>query len=297
MSKVYGIVQEKIVKEIEEAIKNHGTAPWRKPWVGGLPKNYITKKPYRGINLLLLEGGSYLTFNQIQDLQKKNPKIKLRKGSKSHIVVFWKFTEKEIENESGDIEIENYPIFRYYNVFKASDVDGLVDDSGSFGTEPLAEAEKIVEAYKTQILINIIPSDSAYYVPATDSIVVPKLNQFKESAEFYATLFHEMIHSTGHKNRLGRFNGTADETSFGSESYSKEELIAEIGSNMILGELGIENPLQHENSISYLYGWLRKIKEDVNLITIAAQKAQHATDYILQIADKIEKEKKELVTA
>jgi antirestriction protein ArdC len=288
MSKVYQIVQEKIVKEIEEAIKNHGTTPWRKPWNGGVPKNFITKKPYRGINRLLLSGGSYLTFKQIQDLQKKNKDIKLKKGSKSEIVVFWKFTEKEVENERGEKEVESYPIFRYYNVFHVGDVIGLEDDTEKFNNNQIENAEKVVESYKQEIEIEIKASDEAYYVPALDKIVAPTIKQYKQVEEFYSTLFHEMIHSTGHKNRLNRFKGNE---SFGSENYSKEELVAEIGSNMILGELGIENPKQHENSIAYLYGWLKAIKEDVMLITMAAQNAQKAADYIISKANiKIEQQ-------
>lgn len=278
MSKVYEIVQDKIIKEIEEAIANGGTAPWRKPWKGGIPKNFISKKPYRGINLLLLDGGSYITFNQIKDLQKKNPEIKLKKGSKSHMIVFWNFVEKE--NDDG--EEEKIPFLKYYRVFAVSDVEGIKEEEINFEHEPIEDAEKLVEAYKVEVPINVQKgSGRAYYTPALDKITVPDKSQFPELEEYYSTLFHEMVHSTGHTSRLNRFTND-DQTIFGSESYSKEELVAEVGSNMILAILGIENEEQQENSISYLYGWLTKIKEDPKLIVHAAQQAQKAADFILE---------------
>lgn len=104
MSKVYEYVQQKIIDAIEVAIEEGGTVPWRKPWKNGVPRNYITKDPYRGINLLLLDGGSYLTYKQLQDLRKKDKNIKLRKGSKQHPVYFWKVVDKssdESEEENG----------------------------------------------------------------------------------------------------------------------------------------------------------------------------------------------------
>jgi antirestriction protein ArdC len=281
MSKVYQIVQEKIIKEIEDAIQNGRTTPWRKPWKGGIPKNYVTKKPYRGINLLLLDGGNYLTFNQIQDLNKKNPEVKLKKGSKSHMVAFWKFVEKK--NEDG--EEESYPVFRYYRVFSAADVEGIEEEQMNFHHNPNEQAENLIQSYKSEVKIRIHKgSNRAYYTPTLDIITMPDLSQFREVEEYYSTIFHEMVHSTGHNIRLNRFTND-DQSVFGSESYSKEELVAEIGSNMILSVLGIENEKQHQNSISYLYGWLSEIKKDPKLIIYAAQHAQKAADYILEFQE------------
>jgi antirestriction protein ArdC len=283
MSKVYEIVQDKIIKEIEEAIANGGTtAPWRKPWKGGMPKNYISKKPYRGINLMLLDGGYYITFKQIQELQKKNPDIKLRKGSKSHMVVFWNFIEKE--NDDG--EEEKIPFLRYYKVFHTSDVDGILQEQVEiFEHEPIERAEKLVDAYKEECPISIRTSNRASYSPSADRIVAPTIKQYEQVEEYYSTLFHEIVHSTGHQSRLKRFTGDARETKFGSKSYSKEELVAEIGANMVLSTLGIENDKQHENSIAYLYGWLTKLKSEPKMIIMAAQQAQKAADFILKFEE------------
>lgn len=297
MSKVYEIVQDKIIKAMEEAIENGGTAPWRKPWVGGIPKNYLTKKHYRGINLLLLGGGSYLTLKQIKELAKKDPKIKLKKGSKSEMVVFWSFVDKK-DKEKDSEEDNSYAILRYYKVFHISNVEGIEEEETQvFEHEPIDRAELLLNKYKEEVSISVQKSNKAYYVPALDKIVLPELNQFERSEEFYSTAFHEIVHSTGHESRLSRFH-SSDQVNFGSDSYSKEELVAEIGSNMILSSLCIENEQQQENSVSYLYGWLKAIKKDPKLITLASQKAQKAADYILAFIEEKEKEKeKELEEA
>ena len=88
-----------------------------------------------------------------------------------------------------------------------------------------------------------------------------------------------MIHSTGHKSRLDRL---ASNFSFGDHNYSKEELVAEIGSSMLCAEFNIETKGTIQNSTAYLYGWLSAIKQDITLITNAAQAAQKACDYILE---------------
>ena len=288
MSKVYEYVQDRIIRALEEAIENGGPAPWRKPWKGGMPKNYITKIPYQGINLLLLEGGSYLTFKQIQELQRKNPEVKLKKGSKSYKIYFWKPVERGEDEESEKDREKDRPnfIFRYYNVFHASDVDGIADDTADFINDPIESAERVVSAYKRECQINIkVGSDRAYYNPTLDSITVPSINQYENVTEYYSTVFHEMIHSTGHITRLKIFEDAPGQTIFGSESYSKEELVAEIGANMILSMLGIEDQNQQKNSVSYLHNWLCRIKEDRGLIISASQHAHKASDFILNFIE------------
>lgn len=275
---VYKIVQQKIIERLEEAIENGGVAPWRKPWNSPAPKNYITKKEYRGINYILLEGGSYLTFKQIKDLQKKNKEIKLKKGSKSSLVVYWNFIKKEDE-EGNEKE---FPLLKYYNVFSIKDVEGLEEENVErHNHEPIETAEELVNYYRSEVPIyDKTVSDRAFYSIVKDTITMPKLSQFKDREEFYATLFHEMIHSTGNKKRFKRFEAGSD-MAFGSESYSKEELVAEIGSNMLMSKLQIDSPDNGENSTAYLLGWLNQIREDLTLITFASQQAQKACDYIL----------------
>lgn len=282
MSKVYEIVQTRIIEQLEEAIENGGTAPWRKPWKGGIPRNYITKKAYRGINLMMLEGGSYLTFNQIKDLQKKNPKVKLKKGSKSHMIFFWSFPS---EPENEEEEERRGPIFKFYRVFSIRDVEELEEEQIFFETDPVEQAENLLKEYGKECRIsNVTGGGRAYYSANSDSITLPSIKQFENVNEYYSTAFHEIIHSTGHESRLNRFNNT-DQFQFGSESYSKEELVAEIGSNMLLAMIGIEDDSQQENSVSYLHSWLSKIKEDTSLILYASQRAQKASDFVLEVIE------------
>lgn len=294
MSKVYQYVQQSIIKRIEDAIEKGEKLPWQKPWNGKKHVNYVTRHQYRGINLLLLpEADEYITFRQIQDLQKKNPEIRLKKGSKSHMVVYWSFNnkrkKKKIDENTGEevvvdtLEYYEAPIFRYYNVFSINDVEGLETKFSGMDYEHngVDEAEKLIVDYKKEldILINH-GQDRAYYSISGDYISIPDKSQFDNVLEFYSTIFHEMVHSTGHPKRLKRFK-EGEFYKFGSESYSEEELVAEIGANMLMGELGIYDESAFDNSIAYMQGWLQAIKNDVRFITIAAQRAQKATDYIL----------------
>ena len=144
------------------------------------------------------------------------------------MVVFWKWLEQEDE-ETG--EVKEIPFLRYYNVFHIDQCEGLKPRHA----EPLPQtanadqkAETIICDYlKTSgVKLDHIEGDRAFYRPATDSITLPLLAQFSETAEYYSTAFHELTHSTGHASRLNRLEKVAF---FGSEAYSKEELVAEIG--------------------------------------------------------------------
>lgn len=268
--KIYEMVTDRIIKELEK-----GVVPWRRPWVVNAAVNWTTQKPYRGINTLLLPPGEYATFKQVSEAGGK-----VKKGERGHIVVFWRWIEKEDE-ETG--EKEKIPFLRYYKVFEINtQCEGLESKRKElhFDHDPIAEAEKIVEGYRDRPEIRY-QSGRAYYVPALDFISVPPLNDYPKVEEFYSTLFHEMVHSTGHKNRLGR-PGIETAAEFGSETYSKEELVAEIGTAMLCAMCGIDNSTI-ENSAAYIGGWLQKLKNDPRLIIRAAGQAQKAADYILGV--------------
>lgn len=279
--KVYKIIQERFITAIQDVIDGKETLlPWQKPWEGSMPRNYVTGKIYSGVNLLLLEGGEWLTFNQIKELSKKDKSIKLKKGSKANKIIFWKMWEKKEDNE----EIKTIPMLRYYNVFNINDVDGLESKLPEREeVENNEEIEDIIKDYKTRenLSIKFIDgSNRAYYSPSKDEVVMPLINQFQSTSHYYATFFHEIAHSTGHKDRLGRFNSN-EITHFGSENYSKEELIAEISAQMTLGRLNIQDEAIYDNSLVYVNGWMKAIKEDVGLIITASSQAQKATDYVL----------------
>jgi len=269
--KVYEIVTEKMIERLEK-----GDIPWRRPWVGEGAVSWAEQRPYRGINALLLEPGEYATFNQIS---KNGGKVK--KGQKGHLVVFWKWIEIEEEDEeTGETTKKNIPFLRYYKVFEInSQVEGLDSKrkEEKFEHDPIEQAEKVVELYSDKPPIKKAPG-RAFYRPSSDEVSVPDIEDFPHPDEYYSVLFHELVHSTGHEDRLNRVG--IKEASFGSEVYSKEELIAEIGAAMLCGVTGISNERNQENSAAYLRSWISKLKDDSRLIVQAAAQAQKAADWV-----------------
>lgn len=276
---VYGIVTEKILKALEE-----GTVPWQKPWIGSdRAINYVTRKPYKGINTLLLDQpGEYLTFKQCTTLGGK-----IKKGEKSSMIVFFTFSEHKEKDANGEDKITSFPVLKYYNVFHISQCEGIESklEPPSPEANPLEEGEAIIDGYVTRGGVRfeaVKGSDRAFYRPSEDRVIVPHISQYKLIAEYYSTSFHELTHSTGHSSRLKRFGEKNDGVAaFGNEVYSKEELIAEIGSSMLMSIAGIERPETFQNSASYLQSWLNVLKGDKRLIVTAANAAQKAVDLIL----------------
>ena len=275
---VYKYVTERIIAELEK-----GVIPWKKPWKGQKAINYVSRKEYQGINTLLLPfPGEYLTFNQIRKLGGK-----VKKGEKSSMIVFYKFIEKK--DKDGEV-LETFPLLKYFNVFHLSQTEGIDTKLEDFKTkndnEIIEDAEKVMAKYVKREgiqLKNMLGSDRAYYSQSEDKIVLPDLKQFVNSHEYYSTAFHEMTHSTGHKSRLDRFKDT-ESYKFGSESYSKEELIAEVGSAMLCNHVGVEIPETFENSVAYIQSWIKvlKDKDNARLVTTAASAAQRAVNFVLE---------------
>lgn len=273
---VYEMVTERIIAELEK-----GVIPWKKPWTGVRSGafNRISKKPYSIINQILLKhAGEYATFKQWSELGGH-----IRKGEKSEMVVFWKIFEKEETNEeTGEKEVKKIPMLRYYNVFHISQVEGVEPLVMPFAeVEPIEEADKIITEYveREHITFDECASNEAFYSPSRDRVVVPMKEQYTNINEYYSTTFHELTHSTGHKNRLDRLHTAAD-AAFGSETYSKEELVAEIGSASIMNLLGIETPQTFKNSAAYIKNWLSVLKNDNKFIVSASSKAEKAVNYI-----------------
>ena len=269
---IYAEITNRIISEMES-----GIIPWAKPWVAsGGCVSYATGKPYSLLNQMLLgRPGEYATFKQVQQAGGY-----VRKGEKAHMVVFWKWVEKEDE-ETGDVK--EIPFLRYYNVFHIDQCEGLK----ARHAEPLPQtanadqkAEAIICDYlKTSgVKLNHEQGDRAFYRPSDDSITLPLLAQFKETAEYNSTVFHELIHSTGHAKRLNRIAGTAF---FGSEAYSKEELVAEIGASALVHAAGLETPDSFRNNVGYIQNWLRVLRNDRKVIVSASGRADKAVSYIL----------------
>lgn len=272
-TKSYERITERIVGLLEQ-----GTVPWHMPWQvkTGLPRNLVTKKPYRGINPFLLMAAGYesphwLTFRQAIQLGGS-----VRKGEKACPVVFWKHLEVT-GKESG--EIVKIPLLRLYYVFNVAQCEGLKN-------APAAEADTFVVTQAAEIVADMPQQPvikhgmkQAYYAPSSDIVGMPERKRFNTEDGYHATLFHELVHSTGHEKRLKRQSIT-ERNGFGSDPYCKEELIAELGSAFLCGHAGIvERTI--DNSAAYLEGWLKQLKQDKTLIVYAAAQAQKAADFIL----------------
>ena len=277
---IYQIVNDKIIEQLKK-----GVIPWRKPWKqAGVPSNFISKKAYRGINVFLLACAGYsspywLSFKQCAGLGGQ-----VRKGEKSTLVIYWKILESWKEDVNGKKQLKKVPLLRYYNVFNVEQCEGLklpavVEGGEKLDFQPIELAEAVRDGYLDAPDYQEL-ENSAYYSPARDLVNLPRKENFKSIPAYYATLFHELVHSTGHGDRLSR-EGFLDGASFGSEKYSKEELVAEFGASFLCGLCGIESEL--ENSASYISGWMQKINENEKWLVTSATQAQKAVEYMLGV--------------
>lgn len=280
-TKVYDVINSRIMELLEQ-----GTVPWRKTWnaASNQPKNLISKKEYRGINIFILACQEYsspwfLTFNQCRS---KGGHV--RKGEKSTPVIFWKWLDKRDAGSDDDETVTvngKIPMLRYYSVFNLQQTEGIEHPPSPETTvtpfTTIERAEQIVANMPLRPDIHYGGNQPAYS-PVLDYVKVPVREAFESPEEFYATSYHELIHSTGHARRIGR-KGILEPSFFGSHEYSKEELVAEMGAAFLCGHAGIERTI--ENSAAYIQGWLKALKNDKKLLIMAASQAQKASDYIL----------------
>lgn len=272
---VYQMVTDRIIAMLEQ-----GEIPWDRPWTGA--SRWAIKrasgKPYSLLNQMLLGNpGEYLSFNECKKLGGK-----IRKGAKANIVVFWKLLDKP-EEKDGKITVRQIPFLKYMNVFHIDDCEGIEPkhyDETLRDFNPIDKAEEVIDGYATRsgITLEHVKQGRAYYSPEADKVVLPIKEQFTGEAGYYGTAFHELTHSTGHKSRLDRI--IAGSFSFGDETYSKEELVAEIGSASILNMLGIETDDSIRNNAAYIQSWIKALRNDKKLIVSAASKAGKAVEMI-----------------
>lgn len=299
------IVTDRIIEQLEA-----GTAPWRKPWkvVPGLgaSANVVSKRPYRGINVLLtgmqmFDEPWWITKKQAHQ---KGLRIADDQFRKSTLVVLWKPIEKAcLPDAPGAVWSTNGPIprwvqrsmlLRYYDVWNITQLDEYAGDPLLGGLVPTpTEAPEVERNATAEVVIHDYchddgpdfkcgNSNDAYYAVRGDFVVVPDRSQFKEIARFYGVAFHELGHSTGHKDRLDRKELHGVDSTFGSEPYAREELVAEITAAMCCARLGMDPAF--EQSSAYVGHWLRTLNDDRSLIIGAAQAAQKATDLIFHTA-------------
>jgi antirestriction protein ArdC len=263
-------LHQNITDGIIAAIEEKGTLPWVRPWTSaGRPRNGISQKPYSGINHLLLsiagaQFGSqeWFTFNQARDAGGT-----VKKGSVGYKIVFWNIIKKE-DAMGGE---ETFPLLRYFTVFNRDQIDGLpAPKVAERSFTPLDEVESFVAATGASIAHG---GDRAFYSLATDSITLPNRTSFVSETAYYATLFHELVHWTGHKSRLDRPLANR----FGSPEYAEEELVAELGAAFLCAECGVDGQTQHPE---YIASWLTALKNDKRFIFKAASAAKKAVGFV-----------------
>ncbi|MCW3111494.1 MAG: hypothetical protein JWQ09_6000 [Segetibacter sp.] len=277
---VYQMVTDRIIKLLEA-----GTVPWQKPWTdAGVPMNLISKRPYRGINLWLLlslnyERNLFLTWDQLKKIGGS-----VNVGEHGHIVVFWKNVKKQPEELDKKENPKTVPMLRYYKVFNISQVrdvpSTMIEPLVKLEHESLLECESIIQAMPDCPIIKH-KEQKAFYHIGDDFINMPSKKSFKRIEAYYSTLFHELVHSTGSEKRLGR-KSIMDMAEFGSEPYSLEELIAELGAAYLCSFTGILEKEIH-NSAGYIDGWLGKLKNDKRFVVQASGQAQKAVDMVMDV--------------
>ena len=289
---VYNKITNIIIEQLES-----GKIPWENPNIQGIRvQNLITGHRYTGVNTLILQMSDtpfFMTFKQA-----KNIKASIKKGAKSFPVVYWNITTKTVEDEeTGEEEERTFFILKYYNVFKITDIENLPE-------RLIAKAEKILVDNKTisscdeilnnypnsPAIKNFIPTwfnDSNGYSSSNDTVYIQPMNMFKSENHYYSTLFHEIVHSTGHTARLDRF--VKDSFVFGSVPYAKEELTADLGAAFLMAEA--DQNINIENKAAYIQSWLKALNNDKKLIITAAGKAEKAVNHILNV--KVEGQKQE----
>jgi antirestriction protein ArdC len=269
MNKAYQVITDRIIDGLKL-----GKIAWRRPWSKLYPYNAVTKKAYRGINILMLGLTVYtdprwMTFKQIED---KGGKV--RKGEKGTPIVFWTW----LEYADKDGKPQTRPLLRYYYVWNVEQTEGLnlppvleMNDN-----EPITDCESLVANMPNRPDIRH-EGNRACYIPNRDLVRMPDMKLFESPTSYYETLFHELGHSTGHTSRLNR-PGFMDCPEFGTCDYSKEELVAELTSAFLCQAVGIDNDAT--NTQAYINGWLTKLANDPQAIVWAAGRASKAADYI-----------------
>ena len=274
MPSVYEIVTAQILEQLES-----GVVPWRRPWTTAAPCNLVSQKEYRGINVFMLSASGFPSRYWLTYAQAIKLGGHVKKGEHGSIVVFWNIGEEKINPKTG--KLSKPFLLRYYRVFNLAQTEGIahrlgIAEASAKPVPDIAACESLVTAMPNAP--GIIASDRAWYRPSTDQVGMPSKSLFHSSEAYYSTIFHELVHSTGHASRVGR-DGVETLNTFGSEQYSKEELVAEMGSAMLCGVTGIA-PAVIENSAAYLRSWISALKGDSKLLVTAASQAQKAADYI-----------------
>ena len=289
-NKVYQIITDRIIAQLET-----GVVPWHRTWSDiGAAHNLISHKPYRGFNAMLLGMAPFKSAHWLTHKQCTALGGHVNKGQKGWPVIFWKFSYKLPNGSYSEGTTltpsqrklyEKFCVLRYYTVFNSEQCEVIsqhVPSPIKRSVNQIEGCENIIKNYINCPTI-VHGGHQPYYSPSLDYVRMPEQSAFISPEAYYATLFHELTHSTGHAKRLNREGITSHKANFGSCEYSKEELIAELGNCFLINHAGILSDSLFENSASYIQSWIKVLQNNPQMIIQASSKAQQAVDYILNI--------------
>lgn len=280
---IYTQITNEIISAIEAGAADF-EMPWHRQAHAGLPRNPETKKLYRGINALSLwiirRKAGFASSYWASYLQWKSLGAQVRQGEKGATIVFYQRKEENENSEEDDSQNQARAVIRYSHVFNGDQVDGWMANevSDEANHQKFSKAVCFINSLQSEIRHG---SDTAYYSPALDCIYMPNQSVFRDTSSgsavegYYAVLFHEHVHWSGHPTRLKRdLSGR-----FGSSAYAMEELIAELGASFLCATLGI-NTYPRSDHAAYIASWLQVLKEHKTAIFAAASAASTASLYL-----------------
>jgi antirestriction protein ArdC len=274
---LYQTVSDSILAKLSE-----GVIPWRKTWAAGLPCSVGSKKEYRGINIILLGLKDHTSRYWVTYKEALRLEGHVKKGSKGSQVIYWHWRTPEERQKLIDSGKTKTPapctpfLSTVFNLEQTEGIELPSDDLKCERNGTLLQAEEFLAKLPPGPGIahglNYAPS----YAPLADEIRLPHLSQFESAEHYYSTLFHELVHSTGHSTRLNRLQGMAQ----GVKAYSFEELVAELGAAFVCALTGIENQRTISEHAAYIDGWREFLSADPGSFMRAATEAQKAVDYL-----------------
>jgi len=276
-------INERIIKALSE-----GKIPWLKPWTENGPRNLFSSRSYTGLNRLILGLSPYPLPFWATYRQYLAAGLQVQKSEHGHGIIYAGRTVKtETKKDKNGKETENKKQIRFLKAFVVFNVAQTDYIEQGYKLPDVKEnlhllgCDAVIHDYTSRHSIKITAGDRAAFLPQMDIITIPDISQFRTSEHYYATMFHECVHSTG--PRLDRFKRT-DPVCFGSDTYGREELVAEIGSAYLAALTGIDSSAIVQNQAAYLQNWATAIKADADLVMYAAGRAEKAADFMIGVS-------------
>jgi antirestriction protein ArdC len=273
-------INERIIRALGE-----GKIPWLKPWTENGPRNLFSGRAYTGLNRLILGLIPYPLPFWATYRQYLAAGLQVRRGEHGFGIIYAGRTVKtETATDENGEETESKKQIRFLKAFVVFNVAQTDYQEKGYKLPDIKDnpqllgCDAVIQGYTGREKIAVTAGDRAAYSPAADAITCPEIGRFRTSEHYYATMFHECIHSTG--PRLNRFKRT-DPVCFGSDTYGREELVAEIGSAYLAALAGIDSSAIVRNQAAYLQNWAAAIKADADLVMYAAGRAEKAADFMI----------------